>query len=303
MTSQLFLQRFSGLVSSSYYSYLWCYRLYLQLQGRQSAEKIVVYQMGKVGSTTIWRSLESLNLGIPVYHVHRLSPEAVKRGLQKAKDNFSSLKTIHPEVVHAEYLRSQLDQLPLKKPWKVITLVRDPVARTISKFFEKNKRKILVSKAEVDSGNQNYQETLEKLLTAFSEKYIQDANPPHPYLWFERELKANFGCDLFSETDIKNKQYHICNVENAEVLLLKLEHLKDCHQSALQKFLGIDNFTLKSENVSSKKEYGSLYKDFLNQVKLSSAYLDGIYNSNLIRRFYSDAEIEQFYQRWEKCLK
>ena len=47
---------------------------------RDGRRPVVVYQVGKVGSTTVTRALD--RAGIPTYHVHHLRPEYL-RGVRK----------------------------------------------------------------------------------------------------------------------------------------------------------------------------------------------------------------------------
>jgi len=287
------------LSSVLYHGYFWGYRSYLHWRELRTSDKIVIYQMGKVGSTTIWRGLENIGLEAPIYHVHRMNTEVVEKELQWAKKHFLSLRQIYPEVLHAVHLRAQLEGQYPPSSWKVITLVRDPIARTLSTFFQLFENKInagVISKNQFEGSAKD--RLLEELLAKFRKKYIENPSRRHPYTWFQDELKANIGCDLFLEPDIRHRSYHICHAGQTSVLLLKLESLNDCYAAAFREFLGIDGLDLNPENVRSQKLCGDLYRDFLAEIQLPTSYLDRIYRSDLVTHFYSDAEIEQFYRRW-----
>ncbi|MBE7386018.1 MAG: hypothetical protein F6J95_032105 [Leptolyngbya sp. SIO1E4] len=256
--------------------------------------------MGKVGSTTIWKSLESSNLGIPIYHIHTLSPEKISQAIAKDKANFSKVRFIYSETIQSEYLRSQLDRNNIVTPWSVITLVRDPVAHILSGFFQKLEGELLLGfdyrrKIQEEGDEKVVQEIIER----FYEEHVNNLSRRHPFEWFNLELKENLNFDIFSATPLSGKDYHIYNTPLAKVLLFKLESLNDSYQSAFQEFLGIEDFNLVQSNVGLQKRYKSLYKDFLRHVNLPARYLDRIYQKEMVRHFYPDSEIEQFYQRWQ----
>lgn len=99
-----------SLLRQNYYVTHTYHRFHLWLEGQTSRDKIVVYAMPKVGSTTIWKSLESLSLSIPAYHIHTLSTEKINENVEIDKVNFQQLRFMYPETIQSEYLRSQLDR-------------------------------------------------------------------------------------------------------------------------------------------------------------------------------------------------
>ncbi|MEQ8466007.1 putative capsular polysaccharide synthesis family protein [Coleofasciculus sp. E1-EBD-02] len=277
------------------------HRLRLWLEGLRSKDKIVIYQMSKVGSTTIWKSLESLNLDIPIYHVHTLRHEQISRAIERDKANFPKLRFMYPETIHSEYLRSQLDQKNIMHPWSVITLVRDPVAKILSSFFQNLEREFILGldyrkKIKVEGDTKVLQEVIER----FYQEKVDNSRRKHPFEWFNFELKDNLDFDIFAAPSIAGSNYYIYNTKLARILLLKLESLNDSYQSAFQEFLGLQNANLVQANVGLQKRYKSLYKSFLRNVDLPVDYLDEIYQTELVRHFYSESEIEQFYQRWTR---
>lgn len=276
------------------------HRLRLWQQGLRSNDKIVIYQMGKVGSTTIWNSLESLNLGLPIYHVHTLKHEHISRAIEKDKNNFPKLRFVHLETIQSEYLRSQLDQKNIIKPWNVITLVRDPVAQLLSVFFQKLEVEIPLGldyrkKIKAEGDTKVVQEVIERFYAGF----VNNPKLHHPFEWFNLELKENLKFDIFAAPAFSGRNYYIYNTELAKVLVLKLESLDDSYQSAFREFLGIQNFKLIQSNVGVQKRYKNLYKTFQKNVNLPISYLDKLYQTELVKHFYSESEVEQFYQRWK----
>lgn len=281
-------------VSRSYH------RMRLWAEGLGSDDKIVIYTVSKVGSNTVWKSLKMLNLEPPLYHVHVLRPEAIERGKQKNRADFAMLRYINPETVQAEYLQNQLSRAGSDhKPWSVITLIRDPIARISSEFFQKLEDEIAFGRdyrKRIQAGDN--EQVVEEVIERFFKEHLDDPDAKDPFWWFELELKRILKVDVFAYPAIAGQNYQIYNGALANVLLLKLESLESCYQSAFQEFLGLPNLDLTQHNVASKKRYKQLYKDFLQKVVVPTDYLDKIYGAASVRHFYSEAAIGQFYRRW-----
>lgn len=274
--------------------------LRLGWQGLTHHDKIVVYQMGKVGSTSVWDSLTSLEDEAAIYHIHSLEPETVKKQLDVARQRFSSFRAINYDVIQAVYLRSQLNQHKVTKPWQVVTLVRDPIARGLSGFFqslESERHKGIDYRREAKQTS--YETVLNQMVERFHAIHVENRDRPHPFDWFNHELKANLGVDIFAGPRLGESGYRIYSGTKANVLLFKLESLNECYQAACHEFLGVDTLKLKPSNVSLKKRYGSFYKDFLAIIDLPAHYIDRIYDSDYVRQFYTDAEIAAFRQQWQ----
>ena len=99
---------------------------------------IVVYQMGKVGSTTVYYSLKKQLPLTPVFHVHCLSENTLK---EQEKSYYKIGKTPR-DVKHlrqGKFLNEQLNKFA-NINWKIVTLVREPIIREISIFFQQRDR-------------------------------------------------------------------------------------------------------------------------------------------------------------------
>lgn len=281
------------------------YHFYLYLSNIGKKDPLLVYQMGKVGSTTILRSLRALRLDMPIYHIHFLGQDYIDRNDKDERRNYS------PENVgrcthlwRSQYLRKQINKSLKKKKWKIVTLTRDPLARNISAFFEdadyKVERSDSVHQYKIKSGY-GFEKTIniediEDLIELYFEKFEHDA----PLTFFNRELKGVFGVDVYSSEFPKSKGYKIYNEEHADVLLIKLEKLNECANEAFKEFLDIDEFNLIRANISTKKIYYPLYKRLLDSIVLPDTYFNQMYESKYARHFYSDREINEFKVKWHK---
>ncbi len=138
--------RLAGKLTSESYQ-LSKFRAYLHHVWSLRKEPLLVYQMGKVGSATIVSSLKAatgVESRYSIYHIHWLSPERLiyEEELYKnarARYNGSALSAhrFYPGYVWSgQFLKRRIQNQPRKSKWTVITLVREPISRNVSSFFQ-----------------------------------------------------------------------------------------------------------------------------------------------------------------------
>lgn len=265
---------------------------------------LVVYQMGKVGSSTVSRSLKAANTGRHIYQAHFLTPGLIDKYEKKRRnylgtDREGDLK----HIWQYQHLNKQLKRGLNGQRWKIVTLVRDPVARNLSTFFEhiellpsataqQWKLKSIEYDFEMTITNHN----LDELIRLFFERCEHD----NPLTFFDQEFKPVFNIDLFA-TDFPIAQgYKIYEAQQVDILLIRLENLNRCAAQAFKEFLDIDNLTIKSHNIGSEKDYADIYQMFKDSIVLPPSYIDWMYSSKFTRHFYSPAEIERFRAKWSR---
>jgi hypothetical protein len=259
-------------------------------------EPLIVFQMGKVGSTAIVHSLKALCLDRPIYHVHFLTREGIAEAQRvyaaahpQAQRGSGMARSRHLQA--SEGLFRQIKQSPHGRKWQVITLVRDPIARNISAFFQ------LLDLSIPDFVERYERKALstEQLAELFlAQRMIHDT----PLTWHDRELQQVFGIDVFSTVFPYSRGYEIYHNTQADILLIRLENLDQCGAQALRDFMGIDSFKLIGKNVGSKKTYAAVYRDVLENIRLPGDYIDRMYSSKYARHFYSAEEIAHFRLKW-----
>lgn len=273
--------------------------LLLKNLGKRQVSPVIIYQMGKVGSTTIYESLQTLK-GISVFHIHVLAPKSITGAEHVYRNSFSRTGKICQHLIESQYLRRQLDRNAQEsKNWKIISLVRDPVAKNISAFFQMLDS-VIGYDYKTQIQNQAIEVVLEDLKELFLEKFIGKYGADDNTLtWFDRELKTVFNLDVYAEEFCKNKGYKIYNSERISLLILKLENLNHYAKSALEEFLGTQNLSIKKANISSEKHYQYLYKRFLDTIILPESYLQKMYSSKYVIHFYTPKEIKDFMHKWQ----
>ena len=289
------------LAEQNYYTakalWKWGQRRSMQAYGGQP---IINYQMGKVGSSTVQASLVALGLDQPVYHVHFLNPVRVRQIEQQRRKYFRTERygRLRRPWLY-EFLYEQIQRKDRR--WKLVTLVREPIARNISTFFENLEvtEKADATAYAVKSAYYGFDievalERPDPLIELFFERLVHE----RPLRYFNDEIRTVFGIDVFDSEFPRERGFKIYQGDSADLLLVRLENLDQCAATAFKEFLGVDGFSLVSANVASGKVYAPLYRAFKRSICLPQDYIDGMYDSKYTRQFYSDEEIQQFRRRW-----
>ena len=252
---------------------------------------IIIYQMGKVGSSTLHASLaavfQSHSIKLPVFQTHNLNN---LDKLEEAIRNWSNPERALRQLEKDKSLRKKLDANP-NSSWNVITLTRDPVARNISTFCEMCNIFFPDWKIKYEQGLLDLREMQTYLVSNFS-----PGNAPDK--WFDQQLKPVFEVDVYAKKFPHKAGYAIYRCRNnGRMLLLRLEDLYRVAPKAIKKFLGIDGFSLLDANESTNRDFAVLYKE-IKKLAFPMSYLKTMYNTKYVKHFYTKQEIEKFYERW-----
>jgi hypothetical protein len=259
---------------------------------KNGANPILIYQMGKVGSTSVQLSLEqafkNLWLNVPVHHYHVLNH------LDEYEQTISR-KWQNPDralyrIQEGRILREFIENHPEIK-WNLISLVRDPAARNVAAFFENLSGIIPNWKERVQAGALDIAGLQESFLAG---EWIHF--PPED--WFDNQLKPIFGIDVYSIPFPLERGYKIYEGSTrAKLLVIRLEDLDRVAGQAMYEFLGLEDFRIERHNTGDAKEYARIYQTF-KQSPLPGEYVKNIYCTRFARHFYSDQELKQFSRRW-----
>lgn len=290
------------MLSSYYYTGNWIriYKYHRRLiNSLYGPEIILVHQMGKVGSSSIVKSLEKAAISQPIIKTHFLNPQTHQEKWrhinlhQKYPHNRKGFVPRH--LIVGRYLSRQLPELLAQnKRIKVITAVRDPIARGISSFFQNVNQYIPDFMQKFESQKIEMGKVAEVFWQEASERRYRHNQ------WFEQEFKSVFDIDVFSIDFPKPKGYLIKKsiVKNIDLLIVKLENFNFCLEKSLQEFLDIDKIVLVNSNMSQNKNYDIAYQQFKTYIKFSPEYIDNMYETQFARHFYSDEQISSFKLKW-----
>jgi hypothetical protein len=267
------------------------FNLWRQRRGRP--RPVLVHQMGKVASQAVARSLEAAGLG--VYQIHYVTGSGLTHAEGIYRGNWDANRGGPLHVWQGQWVHKQLTRRPTER-WQVITVVRDPVARNVSAFFQVADMQFHVDVDGLASGADDDDDAMRVLRQAFL-----DTGDEHnvPLRWLDDELGGPFGIDVYAEPFPRDRGWTTYRGKRADVLLIRYEDLGRCFAAALEEFLGLPSVKLARTNVSSAKTYGRAYDVVSRRLTLPNDYLNHMYGSRYAQHFYSEAEIAGMRARWE----
>ena len=255
---------------------------------------VIIFQPGKVGSSSVHASLQKtyaeFGISVPVYHAHVL--ENIDKRIEYITKHRTAPANSIKKLLESKELGERIKEHP-EQVWNVINLVREPVAMKVSALFQ------VLHEYIPDWENRLKQDKLsmDELDEILYKK--QELGTSGLELWYDNQIKALWGIDVFKEPFSKENGYQIYRRENVNLIILRLEDLNRVAEKAFDDFLGIKDFRIISVNVGEEKSYAELYQKF-KQRALPAHYVDEVYKTRFARHFYSDSEIEQFRQKWTK---
>lgn len=239
---------------------------------------VLVYQMAKVGSSSIVDALNTI--GMPVFHIHRMNPENLARMRARRAALGWQDTPVRPHDRLGVSLRDRV--VARGRASKVITLVRDPIARNVSSYFE--------HLDDIWSAPNAYASTsVEDLQQGFVERFPHD----EALTWFDDELHAVFGIDVYAYPFPASGSLRIDNI-----LILKSELDDATKCAAIAEHLGLREVSLRRRNVTNHKPYGEVYRRFVDTLALDRTYVDRMLDARYTRHFYTDDEREAMRSKW-----
>ena len=256
----------------------------------KSGEVTLVYQMGRVGSQTLNDAL--LQAGAePVYHVHWLSHDRLADACERARRHYGYVKPRHLRV--SRVLRSFLDDGGMHAVrWRIVTVVRDPIARNLSDHF-------------LSLGNYTLRDFFERYrrgkasLDEVVDDFVHGYDHGCRDSWFDEEIGAVFGIDVLVHSFDHSRRYAIIEKDGVSVLVLRQEDLRDTLSPALAEWLGVIIGELPQRHVSARDPNGDVYRQLLERVRLPQDLVDRMYAIPWVRHFYTPEEIASFRKRWQ----
>jgi hypothetical protein len=240
---------------------------------------VIVYQMGKVASSTIIKTLhESGHHNL--FQPHRILAENIaKYELKADKNGMYSIRVDEEGRL--------VDKYNLLKHAKIITLTREPIERNFSAFFENYR--MMTGNAFEDSSH-----STKEMIEMFLKNYPHDT----PLEWFDEEFNKTMEIDIYDFPFNRERGYSIIDLEGSSVLIMQSEVDDATKEEALRLFLKNDKISIAHANKSSNKAYNEAYRSFKKKIVLPQDYIEKMYNAKYTKHFYSESEIEKFKQRW-----
>jgi hypothetical protein len=169
----------------------------------------------------------------------------------------------------------------------IVTLVRDPIARNISSYFEH---------LDFIWERQNAHESVsvDLLIEGFRTRF-----PHHePLTWFDDEMLRVTGLDVF-EQKFPECGHLIVRNENVELLVMKSE-LPNTMKAAILSNVACRPVSLSVANSTSTKPKGAVFQEFMNKLRLDARYVDEMLESRYTRHFYTEPERAAFRNKYTR---
>ncbi len=252
-------------------------------------EDILVLQPGKVGSISIMANL--MREGCSVYHFHYIYSWA--------------------GILQEEYRKiweTALKNLKVKKI-KIITGVREPIARDFAAFFE-----AFSEKNNIRRGDWIFRcGDVYKVFRQYMEMVVHGDYRPwndgipevwgDEFIWFDKEIKELWGIDVYQYPFDKENGYTVIYSEKVDIFLYKSERLNDVSEKLYEFALGYPIPEFVIENRAEDSWRNEAYQEFKRNVVLSPDYVEHYYKDNKrMDFFYTKEEKEGFLKKWENQI-
>ncbi|MDD1782177.1 putative capsular polysaccharide synthesis family protein [Enterovibrio sp. ZSDZ35] len=248
---------------------------------------VLVYQMGKVGSSSIEASLEQAS--IPSWHIHTFDDNEEFQMYRNTAD-VACFFDWHVRAGYKLALAHRRRILQKRPSLKIITLVRDPVATVVSRFFQDLHIQFVAGKK-----NEAIHGDMDKTLTHLVHAFEQHVRLDYFTNWFDRELKRHFGVDILQHVHDSTQAHWTIEEGGREILLMKCEAINDS-AAALSAFLAAPDFVLTTSNDSANKWYSELYRQFKSTYRFEKLF--HLYDAPLYQAVYSENERNAFKNKW-----
>ncbi|MGH0030088.1 MAG: putative capsular polysaccharide synthesis family protein [Myxococcota bacterium] len=263
---------------------------------RPGQAPVLVYQMAKVGSSTVEATLRALDPPRrPCLKVHFLSEEGARRERAYDRQRGGPLYVSYYGAL-AVRLGARLRRLGGALRLPVISLVRDPIAREVSGLFQ------IPDFREVSLRDRDGALDPTRIVEYLEERLASGGAAGAAERWFDEELRRVFDVDVFAEPFPRERGWDVRRSRSARVLLLRTEDLDRTLGPALARFLDLPKEpAVVRANERSASPDAAAYAEVRSRLRLHPALVDEIYAQRLPRHFYDAAMLDGFRRRWARA--
>ncbi|QEY32769.1 hypothetical protein EVJ50_11560 [Synechococcus sp. RSCCF101] len=240
-------------------------------------ELVLVYQLGKVGSSTVAATLRARLTNSLVVQAHYLSEAFKQRAAGKAPYTWALR-----QIERVERFRSRHPDSPVR----IITLVREPISRDLSNLFQN-------PQIYLGEGRELADASVDELIQLCLKRERHD----YTLGWFDSEFKPYTGIDVYEHPFDTQRGYSSIHTAGTDVLIIRMETLDQCCRPALADFLGVDVGDLIQTNITAEKPHAELARQVREQISYPRPMLRKLYASKYAKHFYGD-QTEDLIARW-----
>lgn len=261
----------------------------LEILGR---DPILIYTMGKVGSTTVYHTFQQLFIWPLVYHVHHLTPEILEFMVSKYEKNeltvtgkisLRNLQRGSSRHLSASHILRKVYSEETNKKWNIVTLVRDPFSTYLSHIFQNpqiSRKSLLDEKGKIDR----------KKVEGHVHKTFSGFNPNKDYIsnWFDREFLKFTGVDLYQYPFNAEKGCTFISDEKFNIAVISLETLDENLPEVIREFVPGSNITsVEKKNVRNRDDQATFYNDLKKELAVPREGLEKMYSTKYAKHFFT----------------
>lgn len=266
----------------------------------------VVYAPGKTGTHSLEQAVRGASPHGRVERTHVLARAELRRveaALAAApasrfaaaqRGQLAHARAIRRALAERAWLRRRFAGVP--RP-ELVVGVREPVSRALASLFQQ------IDAYFADPA----QATPEAVVALLAGGSAPDADALEQLVdrnrvelhgwWFERELHASFGLDVFATPFDHDAGWCVIEGPRARAIVLRLENL-DRLAEPLAAFLGVESVVLPRANRALDRRGAEAYRACVERCRFPSHFVDRLLGSRLATHFYAPAERAALRARW-----
>jgi len=242
-------------------------------------DTVFIYQMGKVGSTSLAHSIPNA-VHIHAFYTKNHTCPARLKGLAKFGWRYYIYR-IEQELVAALLRKAFRD----RKETKIITLVREPIKRNVSMFFHDLDAYLFAAHTNCLNTRVKPLPTRNQNQSLLTEVFDQEFDHQYPLTWFDEEMQSMTELRVYDTAFDKEKGFSIVSNQKYKLLCLRTDKIVQ-RGKEINDFIG-EEVSIKMNNQAQKKWYGDLYKQFILDYKISGELDNLIKASRYYKHFFN----------------
>ncbi|HEX8213216.1 MAG TPA: putative capsular polysaccharide synthesis family protein [Longimicrobium sp.] len=264
----------------------------------------LVHTIPKTGTFTLLEFIQNLGMRAEIRGTnHQL-------GLQRSRESWDRDRRTRSFLATAAFERGQVNErwavyrhlrgsapaagcIPPRKV-HVISSTREPVGRRLSGAFFRSRKNAEPTSMEGALGRLLAEKPTRDGLMGGARWWELDA-------WFDANVKATMGIDIFAEPFDQARGWQIYEGEEARLLLIRQESFARLPE-AMSAFYGlrVRAAAIPHANSGEQHAYRGSYREAKAKIRVPAPVLDTVYSARYTRHFYSPDEIRGFKERWSE---
>lgn len=247
------------------------------MQGFRRKIDVVVYTMGKVGSSSVSTSLKKA--GFACLDIHFWAQDRILASLKNSVED-PDIEIIPEHIIDSILARNALVR---QGRLKIVSLVRNPIMRNISAVFQ--------NMPQSAAGDE------ERMMERLRNYAVR--TPDH---WFEADFIPTTGIDIFSKAHDRHADHYRYSTADFDILLMKLESPDERKADLLREFIGRE-VELVRANEADRKWYYDIYRKIIENPSLvRPTFVEECLSLKYYKTFYTDKDARELAAKFDSSV-